>query len=64
MLLPHESTVPHMIPMTADTDTSSGAGTLATQMVETGQEPGTTHDMDDDDIDFTEDTETSSDQSN
>ena len=35
-----------------------------TRRVETGQEPGTTHDMDDDDIDYVEESETCSDQSN
>ena len=50
MLLPHEATVSHLQP---------GGGSE----VESGKEPTTTHDMDDDEIDG-EDTETSSDQSN
>ena len=34
------------------------------RLVESGQEPASTHDMDDDEIDLTEEVETSSDQSN
>ena len=45
MLLPHEATVSHLQP---------GGGSE----VESGKEPTTTHDMDDDEIDG-EDTETS-----
>jgi len=63
MLLPHESTVPHLMPR-SDADTSEDHVSETKRLVETGQVPGTTHDMDDDDIDYVEESETCSDQSN
>ena len=64
MLLPHESTVPHTIPSLGGLGEAQGEMRGTSRLVESGQEPASTHDMDDDEIDLTEEVETSSDQSN
>lgn len=64
MLLPHESTVPHTIPSLGGLGEAQGELGGTSRLVESGQEPASTHDMDDDEIDLTEEAETSSDQSN
>ena len=66
MLLPHESTVPHVMPSVTDMIPSAlpPSVSVSTKKIEGGLEPGATHDMDDDEIDYVEDAETSSDQSN
>ena len=64
MLLPHESTVPHAIPSLGGLGEAQGELGGTSRLVESGQEPASTHDMDDDEIDLTEEVETSSDQSN
>ena len=64
MLLPHESTVPHNIPSIGGLGEAQGELRSTSRLVESGQEPASTHDMDDDEIDLTEEVETSSDQSN
>lgn len=63
MLLPHESTVPHIVPETPEMPGPEAAEAPVSSKLETGLEPTSTHDMDDDEID-TEEVETSSDQSN
>jgi len=76
MLLPHESTVSHETQqekgaltarqMTAAQELTNGGskGCTPRSQVASGQEPGHTHDMDDDDIDQEELEETTSEQSN
>ena len=64
MLLPHESTVPHTSPSLGGPGEDQGEVAGTSRLVESGQEPASTHDMDDDEIDLTEEVETSSDQSN
>ena len=63
MLLPHESTVPHTMPSIIPASLPPSVS-VSKQKIEGGLEPGATHDMDDDEIDYVEDAETSSDQSN
>jgi len=76
MLLPHESTVSHETQqekgvltarqLTAAQEITNGGskGCTLRSQVASGQEPGHTHDMDDDDIDQEELEETTSEQSN
>jgi len=68
MLLPHESTVSHENSLEQEFQTNrTSAPTVPCNggsKVATGQEPGHTHDMDDDDIDQEELEETTSEQSN
>lgn len=65
MLLAHESTVSHVPGVTNGSHgVTQDQGQEARLKVKSGQEPGTTHDMDDDDFDYNDEAETSSDQSN
>ena len=56
--------IPEILFQSLVLETSKNHVSETTRRVETGQEPGTTHDMDDDDIDYVEESETCSDQSN